>query len=109
MKKFLLLGIFAGLLTFAAPAQARGHFSVNIGVPGVSVHIGSAPRVYLPPPPIYIGRPACAPPAVVVAPPVCVRPPRVILPPRRVVFVPPPSPVVVYRPHHHYVAGPFCR
>ena len=101
MKKLLLLGIFAGALAVAVPAQAGGFFSLNIGVPFVSLHIGS------PPPPVRLH---CAP--VVVAPPVCA-PRAVMIAPPRVIVRPPvvfaPLPVVVHRSHHYrVVAPPYC-
>ena len=103
MKKLLLLGIVTGTLAAALPTQAHGIFSLHIGVPFVSVNIGS-------PPPLR--RVRCAP--LVVAPPICARPAIVIAPPR-VNLCPPllviPPPVVIHRSHPHRVVTvpPPCR
>src|SRR5687767_13921331 len=100
MKKLLSFGILAGLITITASAHAGGRFSFHLGIPPVSVHIGSAPRpVYVRPAPVYCA-PApvyVAPPAVMLPPPVYVRPAPVFVP-RRVVVA--PRPVIVCRAHH---------
>lgn len=113
MKKLILLGTLVGTLTAVTPAQAGGFFSVNIGLPGLSVNIGAVPPpVYVTPAPVYmVPPPVCAPPFVVLAPPpVFVRPGPFYGPPRYVIGRPP---VVVYRPHHPYryyvAAPPYCR
>jgi hypothetical protein len=90
MRSFFWIGIAASLAV-AAQARAGGYFSLNIGLPPVSVHIGSAPRpVYVQPAPVYV-----APPP----PPIHVRPARIYVP-RRVVLA--PRPVVVCRKHHRH-------
>lgn len=113
MKRLILLGTLVGALGAAIPAQAGGFFSVNIGLPGLSVNIGAVPPpVYIRPAPFCVlPPPVYAPPIVIMAPPpIFVRPVRVYGPPR---FVGTRPPGVVYRSHHphrHYFAGPpYCR
>jgi hypothetical protein len=100
MKKLLLVGIFAGAVGITAPAHAHGFFSLRIGIPPVSVHIGVPAPV-----PVY-----SAP--VVVAPPVVCAPRRIVIAPRAVIVRPRvcvPPPAVIYRPRHGYVvARPYC-
>jgi hypothetical protein len=103
MKRFFWLGIVASSLAVAPPVHAGGYFSLNIGLPPVSVHIGSAPRpVYVQPAPVYVAPPPvyALPPRVIVSPPpIYVRPAPVYVP-RRVVLA--PRPVVVCRKHHRH-------
>ena len=74
---------------FAPAAQARGFFSLSIGVP-VAPYYAPAP-VYVAPPPVYVA-------------------PRVVYAPPRVVYAPPARVIyrVPYRHHHHrvIVGGP---
>jgi hypothetical protein len=119
MKKWIVFGMFAGVLLAAESARAGGFISV--GLPGLSVQVGRGvhvqagpvavgvglpcpPRVvYAPPPVVY------APAPVVCAPPVVqVRPARVH--PRHHVVVSVPPPFVVYSgPYPPHIAPPYGR
>jgi len=80
--------VAAAAVAFMPAAQARGFFSLSIGVPGVVV---GAP--YYAPPPVYV-----APRPVYVAPPVVYARPRVVYyaPRARIVYRAP------YVPHRFY-------
>jgi hypothetical protein len=93
MKKFIAIGTTAAVLMTVASVRAHGFFSVSIGIPPVSVHVGVRPPVFV------------APPRIVHAPPVVVVPPRPVYAPP--VYVAPPAyyaprVVVVRPPHHHH-------
>jgi hypothetical protein len=60
MKKSLIFGfsaLVASTLLMAAPAQARGSWSVNVGIGGFGYYpppvVYAAPRAYYPPPVVY--------------------------------------------------------
>jgi len=83
--KWATLGaIAAGALLAAGAANARGHWSVQIGTPGY-VGGGYPAPYYAPPPPVYYPAPIYYQPA----PPVYYRPPPVYYRPAPV-YSPPP-------------------
>ena len=93
--------LLLGALAITAPAHAHGFFSLRIGIPPVSVHVGGPAPV-----PVYAAPVVVAPPVVYAPRRIVIAPPAVVVRPR--VFV--PAPVVIYRPHHRYVvARPYCR
>jgi hypothetical protein len=117
MKKYLVLGIFAGVLATVASAQAGGF--ISIGLPGLSVQVGG-PRVHVQAGPVAVGvgfpvPVVCAQPVVYAptpvvyaAPPVHVRHGRhvKVRAPRHVMA---PPPFVVYQgPYPSHIAPPYC-
>ena len=78
MKKYLVLGIFAGVLATVASAQAGGF--VSIGLPGLSVQVGG-PRVHVQAGPVAVG-------VGFPVPVVCAQP--VVYAPAPVVYAAPP-------------------